>query len=254
MNKFSLKKIYLLAVIICLFPCGLFAYEMGDCISCHSDNPDKGISQISMKDYRSSVHGMMLQCSECHSYIKVDHENGDVTGKVNCGKCHSQENLHGSLSGKENMPECYSCHTKHKILPSYIVTSSVNETQFKKLCVECHKTQYGESGYLRWFTSLRVKSHKKQDFSKEYDGKNCIGCHHKIEIHKKTEQVSVSECSGCHMKDNKNAMMGRFHAAGNSGSSITGISIITQIMILAVLILAVGYIITTPGKPGKGKE
>ena len=227
---------------------------MDDCISCHSDNPDHGTPQISAKDYESSIHGSMMECSDCHSYIEEGHEAGDVTGKVDCGNCHAQENLHGTASEKENQLECFSCHTKHSILPSYIENSSVHKTQFKKLCIECHKEQWGQSGYLKWFTSLKVKSHKKQDFSKKYDETNCAGCHLKIAIHERTENIPESECSKCHMKDNKNAMMGKFHTAGNSGSSITGLSIITQILILLVLILALRFLIKPLKKSGKGEE
>lgn len=253
MNFFRLIKIYLSAIILCLLPCGLFAYEMDDCISCHSDNPGKGIPQISVKDYKSSIHGMMMECGECHSDMDEEHENGKVEGKVDCNNCHPQKNLHGASYGKENQPECYSCHTKHNILPAYAEQSSINKTQFKKLCIECHKEQWGETGYLKWFTSFRVRSHKKQDFSKKYDKTNCDGCH-QIEIHKKIEKISDGECSRCHMKDGRNAMMGKFHAAVNSGSAILGLSVITQILILAVLIILVRFIIKPLGKSGKGKE
>ena len=253
MNLFSQKIYYLLAIFICLFPCSISAYEMDDCISCHCDNPGKGIPQISIKDYRSSIHGTMMACEECHTDIEEGHEKGGVKEKVNCNNCHTQKNLHGAASGAKNQPECYACHTKHKILPAFVEDSSVNETQFKKLCHNCHKAQWGEAGYLKWFTSLRVRSHKKEDFSRNYDATNCAGCH-KIEIHKKIEEVSESKCVKCHMKGNKNAMMGRFHAAENSGPFITGLSIITQILILAVLALVVGFIIKPLGRSGKGRK
>jgi len=254
MNILSLKKIYLTVLAIFLFSLGTFAYGMDECISCHSDNPGEDIPQMSAMDYQSSIHGSMMECSECHSYIEEGHEAGDISETVNCSDCHDQENMHGASSGKENQPRCYSCHTKHNILPSNIEKSSVNEKQFKKLCVECHKVQYGESGYLKWFTSLRIRSHKKQDFSKKYNEKNCVGCHQKIEMHEKKQKLSEDNCSKCHMKDNKNAMMGRFHSAINSGTSITGLSIITQLLILVVFILAVHFIIKPLSKSGKGEE
>jgi len=251
MNLFSRKIYYLLAFIICLFPCSVFAYEMDECITCHSDNPGSDAPQISIKDYQSSIHGSMMECEECHSHIEEGHEDGEMKGKVDCSNCHSQENLHGAAGNK---PECYSCHTKHNILPAYVEDSSVNKTRFKKLCRECHKDKLGETGYIKWFTSLRIRSHKKQDFSRNYDETNCEGCHLKIEIHEKIEKGTDSECSKCHMKEDKNTMMGRFHAAGNSGPSITGLSIITQILLLAVIIFVVGFTIKPLGKSGKGRE
>ena len=251
MKLFSQKIYYLLVISICLFPCSISAYDMDDCISCHCDNPGKGIPQISIKDYRSSIHGTMMACEECHTDMGEGHEKGKIEGKVNCSNCHAQKNLHGAEAGKKI--ECYSCHTKHDILPAYAEQSSVNKTRFKKLCIECHKAQWGETGYLKWFTSLRVRSHKKEDFSRNYDATNCAGCH-KVEIHKKIEGTPEKECVKCHMKDNKNAMMGRFHAAENSGPFITGLSIVTQILILAVLALVVGFIIKPLGRSGKGRK
>ena len=202
----------------------------------------------------SSIHGSMMQCAECHSYIEEGHEYGEVTEKVNCNNCHSQENLHGSSSGRENRPECYSCHTKHKILPEYVEYSSINKTQLKNTCKKCHPAQWGEQGFLRWFTSVRVKSHKKEDFSKNFDETNCVGCHQGMAVHGGNEKISDDECSKCHIKENKNAMMGRFHAAENSGPSFTGISIITQILILAVLFFLVRCIIRPLSGSGKGEE
>ncbi len=254
MNFFSLKKIYLLAVIFCLFPCGLFAYEMDECILCHTDNSGEGIPQMSLDDYRSSVHGGMMECTVCHSYIEEGHEGGDVTGRVNCGNCHSHENLHGLSSGKDNKPECYTCHTTHKILPESAENSSINILQFKNTCRKCHPAKWGEQGYMKWFTSFRVKSHKKQDFSRDFDETNCIGCHQGMAVHGTPDKISDDECFKCHMKDNKNAMIGKFHAADNSLSSITGFSIITQILILMILIFAVRFFIKPLRKSGKGKE
>ena len=242
MNNFSLKKIYLLAIIYCLFPFGLFAYEMDDCISCHSGNPGEDMPQISVEDYHSSVHGSMMECSSCHTYIEEGHEAGDITETVDCGSCHLLKNLHGASSGKDNKPECYSCHTKHKILPESDEYSSINKTQLKNTCGKCHPAQWGERGYLEWFTSIRIKSHKKQDFSRDFEETNCIGCHQGMAIHGTPEKISDDECFQCHVKDNKNAMMGKFHAAGNSGSSITGISFITQILITMFRLMEGDYI------------
>ena len=253
MKLFSQKIYYLPVIFICLFPCSISAYEMDDCISCHSDNPGSGAPQISIREYRASIHGTMMSCQECHTDIEEGHEKNGVTGKVDCSNCHSQKNLHGAASGPENQPACYACHTKHNILPAYVEDSSINEKQFGKLCIECHRLQFGETGYLKWFTSLRVKSHKKEDFSRNYDATDCAGCH-KIEIHKKIEEVSEGKCVRCHMKGNKNALMGRFHAAENSGPFITGLSIVTQILIMAVLLIAVGFIINPPGRSGKGRK
>jgi hypothetical protein len=252
MKKIGLKNIYFLIVFIWLLPCSSSAYEMDDCIACHCDNPGKGIPQISIKEYRSSIHGTMMACEECHTDIEEGHEKGGIKEKVNCNNCHTQKNLHGAAAG--NRLECYSCHTKHNILPAYVEQSSVNKTRFRRLCIECHKMQWGGTGYLKWFTSFRIRSHKKEDFSKNYDATNCTGCHGKIEIHEKTEKITGSDCSKCHMKDGKSALMGRFHAASNSGVFITGLSVITQIMLLAVIFILVRFILKPLGRSGKRRK
>jgi hypothetical protein len=197
----------------------------------------------------------MMTCVECHPYIEEGHEEGNIKEKVNCNNCHPQDNLHGASSAAQNRPECYTCHTKHSILPAGLANSSVNKAQFKNTCSECHKAQYGKSGYMKVFTSIRIRSHKKEDFSREFNEANCTGCHQGMAIHGTPEKVSEDDCAKCHMKDNKNAMMGRFHASNNSGLSIKGLSIITQILILGVLILVIRFIRKAPWKQGiRGKS
>ncbi len=232
-------------------PCSIFAYEMSDCISCHGDSRNKDIPQVSVTEYSSSIHGATMMCAECHPYIEEGHEAGDVDEKVNCNMCHQQANLHGASADAESRPECYTCHTKHSILPSHFEKSTVNRAHLEERCSECHEAQYGKSGYMKGFTSFRIRSHKKEDFSREFNEQNCVGCHQGMAIHGTAEKVSEDDCAKCHMKDNKNAMMGRFHAASNSSQLIKGISIITQILILVVLILIVMFITKATWKQGK---
>ncbi|MBN1905359.1 MAG: hypothetical protein JW927_09700 [Deltaproteobacteria bacterium] len=224
---------------------------MSDCISCHSENPESGIPQILIAEFKASIHGSMMTCAECHSYIEEGHEAGDVDEKVNCNMCHQQANLHGATANAGSRPECYTCHTKHSILPSHFEKSTVNRAHLEERCSECHEAQYGKSVYMKGFTSFRIRSHKKEDFSREFNETNCIGCHQGMAIHGTAEKISADDCAKCHMKDNKNAMMGRFHAAANSGLSINGLSIITQILLLGVLILVIRFIVKAPWKQCK---
>ncbi len=232
-------------------PYGIFAYEMDNCISCHGDSRNKDIPQISIAEFNASIHGAMITCAECHPYIEEGHEAGNVIEKVNCNNCHQQANLHGASSAAQNRPDCYICHTKHSILSSKVENSSVNRDQLMVTCSGCHETQYGKSGYMKWFTSIRIRSHKKEDPGRAFNEQNCVGCHQGKAIHGTSENISEDLCAKCHMKDNRNAMMGRFHAANISGLSIMGISIITQILIPGVLILLIRFIIKAPWKQGK---
>jgi hypothetical protein len=248
------KKYFLYVFIVCLFQGSIFAYEMDNCISCHGDTRNKDIPQISVTDYQSSIHGATMSCLECHSYIEEGHEGGGVTEKVNCNNCHQQENLHGVSSAAQNKPECYSCHTKHNILPAGMDNSTVNRAHLKETCSGCHEAQYGKSGYMKGFTSIRIKSHKKGNFGRDYNETNCIGCHQGMAIHGVQEKKNDDDCIKCHIKDNKNAMLGRFHAVTNSGPAIAGISVITQILILMLIIFVVLCIKNGPWKRQKGGE
>jgi hypothetical protein len=251
MNVVKINKYFALILVLWLLSLPVFAYEMDNCISCHGNNRNKDIPQISVPDYQSSIHGATITCLECHAYIQEGHEAGGVKEKVDCNMCHQQKNLHGASSAAQNKPKCYSCHTKHNILPSGMENSSVNRAHLKGTCSGCHETQYGKSGYLKGFTSIRIKSHKKENFGRDYDETNCTGCHQGMAIHGADEKVSDDDCAKCHMKDNKNAMMGRFHASNNSGLSIKGLSIITQILIFGVLILVIRFIVKAPWKQNR---
>jgi hypothetical protein len=254
MNNICLKKLRLLIIFVWLMPCSIFAYEMSDCISCHGDNHNKDIPQIPVTDFKSSIHGATMTCAECHSYIEEGHEAGNVTEKVNCNNCHQQANRHGASANAASRPECYSCHTKHSILPGNNENSSVNLNKYKETCGGCHETQYGKSGYMKGFTSIRIRSHKKEDFSREFNEQNCTGCHQGMAIHGTEEKFSDNDCAKCHIRDYKNGMMGRFHATANSGLYIKGLSVITQILILGVIILVIGFIIKAPYKQGRRRK
>ncbi len=252
MNTSGITKTYLIILAIILLPCSLFAYETDDCILCHSSSDSDGIPQISVEKYQSSVHADVVACDECHTYIEEGHEGGDIVGKVNCTECHQQQNLHGAGSESQNKPECYSCHTRHNILPSSSDKSSVHETAFNKTCVTCHENKWEESGLMTWFISGKIKSHKKQDFSRDYSKTNCTGCHQGMAVHGDTEKVSDDNCSKCHLKDGENPMGGSFHNSDSAGLSINVIAAL--LMIILIFIFAAGFILNPLGKSGEGKE
>jgi len=258
MNKTDLNKIIyfvMLLILQCYIPTGIFAYEMEDCINCHSDNPGEGIPQISISVYSTSVHGNLMSCKKCHSYLDEEHEDGEIKGRVDCDRCHKEKNFHGALSEEGNKPQCYSCHTKHEILPKSMEDSSIHKTRIKDTCIKCHPAEWGEQGYLKWFTSMRIRSHKKQDFSKNFNETNCKGCHQGMAIHGKPEVVTDDKCYQCHMNNNENGLMGTFHTGNNSGLSILGLSIISQILILIIFVCVIRFIFfKPPGKSGTGEE
>jgi hypothetical protein len=256
MNIIDFKKIYMHIILICFFPGGLFAYNQEDCVKCHNEGSSGSALQISVTDFYNSVHGREMTCEFCHTAIVDEsHMKEDSDVSVNCGNCHDQENLHGASSEKDNKPECYSCHTKHRILPKSIAGSSIHETQLKKTCGVCHPAEWGEHGYFAWFASVRVRSHKKQDFSEDYKATDCIGCHQGMAVHGNADVVNDETCYQCHMNNNQNALMGTFHPGKKSGVSVLGISILSQLLILIIFIYLIGFFIIKPlGKSGKREE
>ena len=90
-------------------------YTSGDCVTCHTDGGSAGGSasklQISIEEFRSSIHGSEVGC---HVQIKDDeHEKAPGAAGVVCGECHLQENRHGGTA--PDRPACHSCHGTHQM-------------------------------------------------------------------------------------------------------------------------------------------
>ncbi len=242
--------------LICLCPCMLLAYTGEECIKCHDKGSSIKSPKISVADFYNSVHGQEVSCVFCHSaVVDANHMRGNNIAPVDCGICHGQENLHGLGAPEGNRPECHSCHTKHAILPASDKGSSVHETQLEKTCGACHSEEWGNKGYLRWFTSTAIRSHKKQDFSGDFSEKNCIGCHQGMAVHGDPLTVNNDKCRQCHMNNGGNALMGSFHSKKRPGAFVPVISILSQVMLLIVLILIIRlFIIRFFCRYKKGEE
>lgn len=255
MDITSLKKTCLIIACAYLLSWGLFAYETEDCISCHSGS-EGGTPRISGSEYESSVHGSMMTCTDCHSYIEEGHEDGSGKGSADCSQCHDVINYHGEPSERDNKPECYSCHTKHNILSAEEENSSVNDAQLENTCSGCHPDKWNDHGYFRRFTAFRLSSHKKQDFSKDYSKTNCTGCHQGMAVHGETEAVNREDkCYKCHMLNNQSALMERFHSGDGSGPFNLWFSIAVQMLMLAAAGFVIRILIIKPAlKPGKREE
>ena len=242
---------YPLIVLMCLIPCGLFAYEPDDCAGCHSGNPGQGIPQISIAEYEMSVHAGLMNCTDCHSHIDAGHEDCETPGNVDCGQCHDQKNLHGASSKGKDKPECYSCHGKHKILPASSKASSINEARFEDTCAQCHPAEWGKQGYLERFASWRIKSHKKQDFSRNFKETNCRGCHQGTAVHGEYEVINDETCYRCHLNNDQNGLMGEFHTGEEPGSFILVLSITSQVLILLILVIVIRFFTCSARKKNK---
>lgn len=199
----------------------LSAYTTEDCIRCHQTNSGESALEIDPNEFNRSVHAEEVACRDCHTGVKdKEHMTMKGSGSVECGQCHEEENRHGLGSGTGTRPHCYSCHTRHGILRGEYEGSSVHPTQAGKTCGACHPAQVGEAGFLPWLTSLRVKSHGKQDLGCDYDDKDCLGCHQGRAAHGEETILNDRSCAKCHFPDNDRVpLMGAIHPSLESGSN-----------------------------------
>lgn len=204
-----------MALLILVMSPGAGAYSTEDCIRCHKEGSEQATLQISIADFRASAHGSETTCQDCHTGILDDgHFKNKGSGEVDCNECHDQENRHGQKRTKGlNRPACYSCHTRHKILTKDNAASSVHPKQLKTTCKGCHPAETGKVGYLSWLPSVRIISHKKADFSKDYDEHNCLGCHQGQAAHGEEGPINEEGCQICHMDGRgRGALFGYMHA------------------------------------------
>jgi hypothetical protein len=165
---------------------------------------------------------------------------------VDCGQCHEQENRHGLNAKETERPQCYSCHGKHNIFGRDEMKAEDYREEFKKSCEKCHPLECGDTGYFSWFPSVRLKSHKKQDFSANYDRANCLGCHQGKAAHGENEAIDEQNCSICHMdmKERK-SIMGYIHPRADLRKQPDTFmaSVIYQIFILFILMGIIRFVV-----------
>jgi hypothetical protein len=82
----------------------------------------------------------------------------------------------------------------------------------KQTCGNCHALQSGDTGYLSWLPAVRIKSHPKEDFSRDYSDINCIGCHQGNAAHGETRPMDDQDCYRCHITPQGDSLLyGYFH-------------------------------------------
>lgn len=215
-------------ILPCIFACflflsaqHLFAYTTEDCIGCHRTGSGESTLQMVPEEYNHSVHAGEISCRDCHkSVIDKGHITIKGSGIVDCGQCHEQQNKHGLGSKGGTRPQCYSCHTRHSILKGDHRESSVHPEQLQQTCGACHPAQVGEAGFLPWLTSLKVKSHGKQDLGCNYDEEDCLGCHQGQAAHGEKTVLNDRSCSKCHFPSHGRApLMGAIHPSSGAGTN-----------------------------------
>jgi hypothetical protein len=174
------------------------AYTTEECLGCHRRGGSSS-RFISVTEFRHSAHGKDLSCLDCHNGIRDEsHRSRPESGAVRCGQCHDQENHHGGQAGGRPSPQCHDCHTRHGILPKTDPKSSVHPERLPATCRTCHPRECGEMDMLSWVVGLRIKSHKKQDFSRDFQDTNCLGCHQGKAAHGEERPITNQTCYKCH--------------------------------------------------------
>lgn len=215
------------------------AYQPEDCRTCHSSDSTTSRLHISIAEFRASTHGEAVTCLDCHSAIEdEEHMTTPGCGKVDCSRCHDQQNRHGWSGKNENRPQCYYCHTTHAILGKESENSSIHPARLVETCRSCHPVACGQADALSFLPSVRVASHNKQDFSQAYRADNCIGCHQGAAAHGERELLDDQTCSFCHQPLGSHAALAGYthvnaRAAKQPVSFIAGIVYAAMLALLA---------------------
>jgi len=200
MNSRIIKDTIPLVIGLLLFFSGgsAGAYTTDECLGCHGQG-GSATRTISITEFKNSAHGKDPSCRDCHTKVKDEsHQARPGAGAVQCGPCHDQENRHGLQANRRPRPQCHDCHTRHGILPKADPKSSVHPARLPLTCKTCHPWECGETDYWSRFLSLRVKSHKKQDFSRAFQDTNCLGCHQGKAAHGEKRPINSQSCYKCH--------------------------------------------------------
>ncbi|MBI4767046.1 MAG: hypothetical protein HY787_21065 [Deltaproteobacteria bacterium] len=214
MNSRIFKNSILVVIGLILFFSSIsaWAYTMNECLGCHGQ-AGTATHTISMTEFKNSAHGKDLSCLDCHTKVKDEsHQTRMGSGAVQCGQCHDQENRHGLEVNGRPRPQCHDCHTRHGILPKADPKSSVHPDRLPVTCKTCHPRECGGTDYWSQFLSLRVKSHKKQDFSRAFQDTNCVGCHQGKAAHGENPPINNQSCYKCHQPvQGKGPLWGSIH-------------------------------------------
>ena len=229
-----------------------------ECMKCHKEphltsgrlDGSLAVLQVELEPYKKTLHGMKLECIDCHEDAASARHCRSGFQKVNCLACHSKiENLfpfgaherlkkkniripkrkmvgdsyykskHGKalLEGKDNAPNCYHCHTRHYVFGAKYKQATVNRANLTETCGSCHKERQ-ISTLLEHVTTFRLEAHRKGDMSFDYDRGNCIDCHQGEAVH--GLKVNEAPCARCHdtkikVKGVALAGLGPFHLYPN---------------------------------------
>ncbi|MFC1533614.1 cytochrome c3 family protein [Thermodesulfobacteriota bacterium] len=143
-----------------------------------------------------------------------------------CIRCHKtgswESRLQISLEGYESSVHgeelaCKYCHSG--------ITDEGHKTREgsgRVDCGQCHEQQDRQRGFLPGLVSLQAKTHGKQDFSRDYDRGDCLGCHQGRAAHGEKTAINDRNCHKCHMPpDDQDPLLGSIHPVSGTGKGIS---------------------------------
>lgn len=203
--------------------------------------------------YQKSIHANYVECIDCHKMIHNDQNiSSPIYPTVKCNNCHYIQNKHGVGSLKER-PQCVDCHNKHLILSHRDAESSVNRQNFRFTCSRCHQDQFQETNYLMFLPSFIIRSHKKQEISKNYSRSDCIGCHQGKAVHGNDSLLSQNRCDICHKPLGKSSIyLGSFHKKFNIKNQPfeSVAAILYQLILLFSIFISLTVVVIKKGSKG----
>ena len=194
-----------------------------DCLACHSDSTmtkDVNGKQVSLyvnsDAFKSSMHGTIFTCVDCHSDIKSSpHET--TPAKVSCARCHADQQAAYDRShhakainaGDGQAATCVDCHgSPHELLAASDAKSRVNHAHIPTTCGACHGQKFvmGASGHsAQPFLSYQESVHGKAVAAGSDKAAVCTDCHGAHEILAASDSKSSifkfnvpATCAKCH--------------------------------------------------------
>ncbi len=196
-----MKQIVRFSLVILIFTAAqaAFAYTSQDCINCHKIGSSESTLQISIDEFKSSVHGEEATCQECHTLVE-DEATKPTWIRVRWTAA-------AAMSRKIPMAGDQKRVRHPNVIPAIpgmecwqrTIRSSVHPQRLKETCRSCHPRECGQTDYFSWLPSLQVASHSKQDFSQEYSTTDCLGCHQGSAAHGEQEPINDQTCFTCHL-------------------------------------------------------
>ena len=194
-----------------------------DCLACHSDaslTTERDGKQVSLQvkedTYKNSIHGMMFNCTDCHTDVKeVPHGTG--LAKPKCATCHAdqqkvyEDSYHAKAiaAGDTKAARCVDCHGgPHEILPASDPNSKINHKNIPQTCAACHNNKLVEESTglsSQPFISYEQSVHGKAVAGGSDKAAVCTDCHGSHDIRTAGDPKSSifkanvpNTCAKCH--------------------------------------------------------